>query len=153
MFKELVEKLIGNNVSISVAESVTGGSFSREVTLIPNSSKVFLMSVVSYSNQSKIKILNVKKETIENEGIVSKKVAFEMALGVKKISKSDVSISFTGNAGPSTQENSNKGETYICLLNKENEPFYKKLSFTGERVDNINKIVIEGCKFLLEKIV
>ena len=76
--------LIDANLKISVAESCTGGLISKKLTDIPGSSSYFLGSVVAYSNELKVKSLNVKKNDIDKYGAVSKEVAIQMAQGIKE---------------------------------------------------------------------
>ncbi len=98
---ELVgEKLIQRNLSISLAESCTGGFISHQLTLNPGISKVFPGSVISYANEIKIKELGVDKDIINTYGAVSEPCARAMAEGVKNKFQSDYSISTTGIAGP-----------------------------------------------------
>ena len=99
--KKLTELLISNNVSIAVAESCTGGSLSGSLTSIPGASSYFNCGFITYSNESKINMLNVDSQTIELFGAVSEKVAYEMAIGAGQNSQSDLAISVTGIAGPS----------------------------------------------------
>ena len=79
---ELLDK---QNLTISIAESCSGGLASDLITNISGSSKIFKGSIVSYSNESKISLLNVSKESIQKFGAVSNQVAKEMAIGVRKI--------------------------------------------------------------------
>ncbi len=97
---KIVKKLIKKKISISVAESCTGGLVSNEIISIPGSSKIFNLGIISYSNQSKEKILNVKKKNIVKYGAVSTQVCKEMVENLYKISKSKICISTTGIAGP-----------------------------------------------------
>ena len=99
--KKLTELLISKNMSIAVAESCTGGLLSSSLTSIPGASSYFNCGFITYSNESKIKMLNVDSQTIEIFGAVSEKVAYEMALGAGQHSQSDLAISVTGIAGPS----------------------------------------------------
>ncbi len=99
--KKLTELLISKNMSIAVAESCTGGLLSSSLTSIPGASSYFDCGFITYSNESKIKILNVDPQTIELFGAVSEKVAYEMAMGAGQNSQSDLAISVTGIAGPS----------------------------------------------------
>jgi len=92
--------LMEKNISISCAESCTGGVFSEYLTRIPGISSVFDRSFITYSNRSKIEELGVKPETIESFGAVSAEVALEMARGVKAKSGSRLCIAVTGVAGP-----------------------------------------------------
>ena len=93
-------ELIKKNLTISTAESCTGGAISSALTDISGSSAYFMNGIVCYSNESKIKILGVPKEIIEKYGAVSPQTARAMAQGVRKISKTDISVAATGIFGP-----------------------------------------------------
>ena len=99
--KKLTELLTSKNMSIAVAESCTGGLLSSSLTSIPGASSYFNCGFITYSNESKIKMLNVDSQTIELFGAVSERVAYEMAVGAGQHSQSDLTISVTGIAGPS----------------------------------------------------
>jgi nicotinamide-nucleotide amidase len=99
--KKLTELLTSKNMSIAIAESCTGGSLSSSLTSIPGASSYFNCGFITYSNNSKVNMLNVDSQTIELFGAVSEKVAYEMAMGAGQNSKSDLAISVTGIAGPS----------------------------------------------------
>ena len=99
--KKLTELLTSNNMSIAIAESCTGGSLSSSLTSIPGASSYFNCGFITYSNESKVNMLNVDSQTIELFGAVSEKVAYEMAMGAGQNSKSHLAISVTGIAGPS----------------------------------------------------
>lgn len=103
--EDSLEKVIGKILrdmkkTLSVAESCTGGMISQKLVSIPGSSDYYLGGVCSYSNKEKINILGVKEETLKKYGAVSEATAIEMAEGVRKLTKSDYSISTTGIAGP-----------------------------------------------------
>ena len=109
--------LMEKNISISCAESCTGGVFSEYLTRVPGISSVFDRSFITYSNRSKIEELSVKPETIESFGAVSAEVALEMARGVKAKSGSRLCISVTGVAGPGGgTEEKPVGLSYIGLV-------------------------------------
>jgi nicotinamide-nucleotide amidase len=99
--KKLSELLISKNMSIAVAESCTGGSLSSSLTSIPGASNYFNCGFITYSNDSKVNMLNVDSNSIELFGAVSEKVAYEMAMGAGHNSQSNLAISVTGIAGPS----------------------------------------------------
>lgn len=108
--------LIEKNLTISVAESLTGGLVASRLISYPGISKVFLEGFVTYSNESKIRKLNVKKETIENYGAVSEQTAKEMAYGAALASGSDIGVSTTGIAGPDGGSREKPvGLVYICV--------------------------------------
>ena len=96
----LSKLLISNGLTISVAESCTGGSLSHALTSIPGASSYFNCGYITYSNQSKSEMLGVDIQTIKTYGAVSEEVALEMVIGVATISHSDVAVSVTGVAGP-----------------------------------------------------
>lgn len=96
----LGELLTEKELSISCAESCTGGNIAHRITQVPGSSTYFLGSIVSYSNEVKNKVLKVTQRSIHNHGAVSKQVAEEMAEGVAKLMQTDCAIATTGIAGP-----------------------------------------------------
>jgi nicotinamide-nucleotide amidase len=99
--KHLSELLISRGLTISVAESCTGGSLSSSLTSISGASSYFNCGYITYSNQSKIDMLGVNPESIEIYGAVSEKVAHEMVMGSSQRSLSNIAVSITGIAGPS----------------------------------------------------
>lgn len=128
------EMLQHNNKTIAIAESCTGGLVSSRLTDIPNASRSYINGVVCYSNESKINMLGVKKETLINYGAVSKETATEMAAGIKKISKTDIGLSITGIAGPDGgTEEKPVGLCYIGLA-LDNKIYTYKFLFNGNRL-------------------
>ncbi|WP_027398531.1 competence/damage-inducible protein A [Anaerovorax odorimutans] len=117
-FHEVVaKKLLDNNISISCAESCTGGLFSQRMTDIPGISAIFDRGIVTYSNKAKMDELGVKSETLQKYGAVSEETAIEMAEGLKKVSRSRLCISVTGVAGPDGgTEEKPVGLVYICAI-------------------------------------
>ena len=98
--KNIVKKLSKKKIKISIAESCTGGLVSSAITSINGSSKVFKLSIVAYSNESKIQILKVPKKLIKKYGAVSNQVCMAMTKNVAKIGKTNMSLAVTGIAGP-----------------------------------------------------
>lgn len=127
------ELLIKNKITISVAESCTGGLVSSALTNIPGISQVFDRGIVSYSNKAKVENLGVKQQTLERYGAVSEETVKEMALGVRGLADTDLGLSITGIAGPGggTKEKP-VGLVYIALADRNNVKF-KKLKLWGER--------------------
>ena len=110
----LHKKLIKKKLSISVAESCTGGLLAHNLTKLANSSKYFQMGLTTYSNQAKIKILKVNKNIIIKYGAVSHECCKTMVINLSKISKSKINISITGIAGPGgATKNKPVGLVYI----------------------------------------
>lgn len=87
-------------LTVSLAESITGGMIGEMLTRVPGSSETFMGSIVSYSNEMKTAVLGVSEEIIRNYGAVSHKCAREMALGARAVGKADIGLSVTGIAGP-----------------------------------------------------
>ncbi len=130
----IINSCINNNITLATAESCTGGLIASIITTIPGSSKVFLGSIVSYSNELKASILGVANETLHNYGAVSSQVAIEMVRGLKNTTKADHNIAVTGIAGPSggTVEKP-VGLIYIAFNGPDNLEFVKKFNFQGDR--------------------
>ena len=99
-FSKLIRKLKKKKLKISFAESCTGGLLAQSITSISGASKVFNLSVVTYSNDSKSLILKVPKKIINKFGAVSEQCCLSMVKNLKKISKSQINVSITGIAGP-----------------------------------------------------
>ena len=98
--KLLHKKLIQNKLTISVAESCTGGLLASNFTRLSNASKYFQIGLITYSNKSKINILKVNKKIIDKYGAVSPETCEAMVKNLAKLSKSKINISITGVAGP-----------------------------------------------------
>jgi nicotinamide-nucleotide amidase len=131
--KTAIEKA-GKNITISTAESITGGLISSIITDTPGSSNFFLGGIVSYSIISKKKILNIDEELIDKKGVVSMEVCREMALKARSIFNSDYSIAVTGFAGPE-HDKGELGLVYCCITGPGDyiEVFEKK--FLGTRAE------------------
>ena len=98
--QKIVSLLKRKKLKISIAESCTGGMLSSTITSVSGSSKVFTLGLVTYSNQSKIRILKVPNKIISKYGAVSVRCCLAMVNNLSKISKSKVCVSITGIAGP-----------------------------------------------------
>ena len=113
---KLVSKLKKAKLKISFAESCTGGMLSSIITSISGSSKVFSLGLITYSNKSKIDILKVPEKIINNYGGVSKECCLSMVKNLSKISKTNISVSVTGIAGPNGGTKSKPvGLVYIAV--------------------------------------
>ena len=98
--KSLIKLLIKKKIKVSFAESCTGGLLASTVTSVNGASKVFNLGLITYSNQSKIKVLKVNKNIIKKYGAVSYECCKSMVNNLAKISKANINISITGIAGP-----------------------------------------------------
>ena len=129
--KQIIKIIKNKRHKLSVAESCTGGRLSSEITSMSGSSKIFTMGLVTYSNQSKSKLLKVPKKIIKQYGAVSIQCCLSMVNNLAKISKSNVSVSITGIAGPrGGTKQKPVGLVYIGVKNgkkvKINKFFFKK---------------------------
>lgn len=144
---KLINLLKNNNLTICSAESYTGGGFANEITNTPGASKVFKGSIICYSNDVKESILKVNKKTLEEKGAISYECCKEMAINAKNILNADISVSFTGNAGPTGDEGKEVGLVYIGVCYKENINIYE-LHLSGSR----EFIKSESISYALDKI-
>ncbi|MDC0988755.1 CinA family protein [Candidatus Pelagibacter sp.] len=149
----LHKKLIQKKLTISVAESCTGGLLAHNLTKLANSSKYFQMGLTTYSNQAKMKILKVNKNIIEKYGAVSKECCKSMVKNLSKISKSKISISITGIAGPGgASKNKPVGLVYIGI-NKGKTLLIKENKFKSNNRNFIQKSTVrEVIKMILNLI-
>lgn len=130
----IVGKLIKNNMTISTAESCTGGLLASTIINVPSASSVFLNGVICYSNESKIYELDVCKQDLEKYGAVSEQVAIQMAEGIRKKSNTTIGISTTGIAGPTGgTEEKPVGLVYIAISMEGKETICRKLMLKGNR--------------------
>jgi len=127
----LKELLSAHHYTLSSAESLTGGGFGYFITRHPGASEYFKGSLVTYVNDIKVK-LGVSQETIDKYGAVSEECAKEMAEKAQEFFSTDVAISFTGNAGPTSSEGKPVGLVYVGIRIKDKTLVYKNL-FVGDR--------------------
>ena len=130
---EVVKLLRKKKLKISFAESCSGGMLSNAITSVNGSSKVFNLGLVTYSNESKIKVLKVSKKIIKKYGAVSEQVCKAMAQNVCKIGKSSMSLSITGIAGPSGGTKKKPVGLVYIGLNKNNKIKVKRYLFKRKK--------------------
>jgi len=117
--KLLHKKLVQKKLTISVAESCTGGLLANNLTKLSNASKYFQIGLITYSNNAKIKILKVNKKIIDKYGAVSPETCEAMVKNLAKLSKSRINVSITGVAGPNGGTKLKPvGLVYIGVKNK-----------------------------------
>ena len=153
--KEVVELLIQRGLKVTSAESCTGGLFAAHITSVSGSSECFEGSFVTYSNEIKHRMINVREETLEKYGAVSEECVLEMAENSRKIMKSDIAIAISGIAGPSGgTDDKPVGLVWICLAAEGYIKAYKNI-FSGDRQEvreqsvmfslNLIEIFIKKC--------
>ncbi|WP_050608266.1 competence/damage-inducible protein A [Clostridium niameyense] len=145
--------LIEKKLTISTAESCTGGLLAGRLINFPGISSVFLEGSITYSNESKIKRLHVKKETLEKYTAVSPEVAKEMAEGIAKTCGTDIGISTTGVAGPGGGSYGKPiGLVYIGLYIK-GKVIVKELNYPANREFIRNRTVLRALDFLRRELI
>ena len=146
---KIVKLLTRKKLTVSFAESCTGGLLASSITSISGSSKVFNMGLVTYSNNAKVKLLKVPKKTITKYGAVSYETCLSMVKNLSKISKSNISISITGIAGPNggTKEKP-VGLVYIGLKKGSKIIIRKNLFKNKKRISIQKKTVNETLKII-----
>ena len=140
--KKLVKRLIKKKLTISSAESCTGGLFSSAITSVSGSSKVFKLGLVTYSNQSKIKVLKVLKKIIRKYGTVSEQVCLAMVINLNIICKTNISVSITGIAGPSGGTKKKPVGLVYVGVKKNNKTSVKKYLFKNKGRAFIQKVTV-----------
>ena len=146
---KIVKLLTKKKLTVSFAESCTGGLLASSITSISGSSKVFNMGLVTYSNNAKVKLLQVPKKTITKYGAVSHETCLSMVKNLSKISKANISISITGVAGPNggTKEKP-VGLVYIGLKKGSKIIIRKNLFKNKKRISIQKKTVNETLKII-----
>jgi nicotinamide-nucleotide amidase len=143
---ETIEVVLGRQLTslgktISTAESCTGGKIAQVLTSVGGASNYFRGSVVSYATDTKVSVLGVLQETINQYSVVSSQVAKEMALGIQKLMNTDYAIATTGNAGPSKGDaDADLGIVFIALATP-NEVFVEEFNFGQPREKVIDRAV------------
>ena len=140
--KKIVQILTKKRLKISFAESCTGGLLSSAVTSVSGSSKVFTFGLVVYSNNSKINVLKVPKNILKKYGSVSEQTCLAMVKNLNKISKTNISISVTGVAGPSGGTKKKPVGLVYVGIKKGNRAKIKKYLFKNKRRSYIQKAAV-----------
>ena len=154
---EPIEVVLGRlltekKLTISTAESCTGGKIAATLSAVPGASNYFKGSVVSYATQAKIDVLDIDENLIAKHGVVSAEVASEMVKSVQKMMKSDYAIATTGNAGPTKgDEDAELGTVFIGIA-MYNEVFVEEFNFGQPREKVIDRAVSKGLELIYKEI-
>ena len=152
-FQLLHKKLIKKKLTISVAESCTGGLLTHKLTKLANSSKYFQMGLTTYSNQSKIKILKVNKKIILKYGAVSNECCEEMVKNLSRITKSKINVSITGIAGPSGGSRDKPVGLVYIGIKKGQTLIIRKNIFKSKERNIIQKLTVNTSLKMINKII
>ena len=149
VFKLLSKK----RLKISFAESCTGGLLSSSITSISGSSKVFTVGLITYSNQAKINILKVPRKTIMKHGAVSRETCLSMVKNLNKISKTNISLSITGVAGPKGGTKKKPVGLVYIGIKKGNKNIIKKFIFNNKKRNSIQRAAVNQAFKMILKII
>ncbi len=154
MLEEVVGKLLNdNNLTLSTAESCTGGKIASLITSVPGSSGWFTGSVVAYDNSIKTGVLGVSNETLRLYGAVSAETAGEMARGVRRLMGTDYSVAVTGIAGPTGGTAGKPVGTVWIAVDSERGLLTEKQIFADNRLINISRSSYGALNLLRKQIV
>ena len=134
--QEIGDLLRRRGLTLGIVESATGGLISHLITNVPGSSDYYKGSVTAYSNETKSKVVGVKRDTIERYGAVSHQVAEEMALGGRKVLAADICLADTGIAGPSGASPGKPVGLFYLGLAHQGRTFSQRHEFHGDREQN-----------------
>jgi nicotinamide-nucleotide amidase len=154
---EPIEVVLGrlltkNNLTISTAESCTGGKIAATLTAVSGASNYFKGSVVSYATETKINVLGIDNEVVEKYGVVSAEVASEMVKAVQKIMTTDYAIATTGNAGPTKGDaQADLGIVYVAIATP-NAVFVEEFNFGQPREKVIDRTVSKALELIYKEI-
>ena len=150
--KSLVKKLTKKKLKISFAESCTGGLLASSITSISGSSKIFNLGLITYSNQAKIKFLNVNKNIIKKYGAVSHECCLSMVNNLSKISKANINVSITGIAGPNGGTKQKPVGLVYIGVKKGNKTQINKYFFKNKKRSSIQKATVKKALNLVLRI-
>ena len=147
---KIVKLLTKKKLTVSFAESCTGGLLASSITSISGSSKIFNIGLVTYSNNAKVKLLQVPKKTITKYGAVSYETCLSMVKNLSKISKANISISITGVAGPNGGTKAKPVGLVYIGLKKGSKTIIKKNLFKSKKRVSIQKATVnQALKMIL----
>lgn len=152
LMAKLIYELRKRNETVSFAESITGGLLAHRLIEVPNSSKVFESGFITYSNEAKMKTLNVSKEVLDTYGAVSSQCAGEMSRGLYEHTKSTYALATTGEAGPVTSEDKPVGLVYFSICKDGIEIANEELHLSGSRKEIQSRAATKAISTLLYKI-
>ena len=150
--EKLLNSLQAKKLTLSIAESCTGGLLANRVTNIPGSSKVFLLGIIAYANSAKYRLLKIPEKTIRNYGAVSSPTARLMAEGARRLGGSGLGAGLTGIAGPGGANKNKPIGTVFIAVSSSRKTLVKKFHFTGSRLRIKKQAADKAIQMLLEAI-
>jgi len=152
LYKKTINKLLKNNITVSIAESCTGGLLSSKFTSEPGISKIFNMGLITYSNKSKSNLLKISQNELKKYGAVSYQTASLMVKNLHQITKSKLCISTTGIAGPSGGTKVKPVGLIYFGIKYRNKTIVFEKKFQGSRLQ-IQQKTIKAIFTTLEKLI
>ena len=154
---EPIEVVLGrlltkDNLTLSTAESCTGGKIAALLTEVPGASKYFKGSVVSYASQAKVDVLNISEEILEKYSVVSAEITEAMALSVQQMMKTDFAIATTGNAGPNKGDSDAEIGTVFIAIATPNGVFSEEFNFGQPREKVMDRAVSKALELIYKEI-
>lgn len=147
----LGEKLLSHQLTVTVAESCTGGGLAEAITRIPGSSRWFEVGFVTYSNHAKSRLLGVDEGLLASPGAVSQGVVEQMANGALQESQADLAVAVSGIAGPDGgSEDKPVGTVWFAWTRDDGEIVSQKMLFTGDRLSVRQQSVVAGLEGLIK---
>ena len=140
--QKTVKLLTNKKLKVSFAESCTGGLLSSAITSISGSSKIFALGLITYSNQAKINTLKVPKKIIIKHGAVSYETCLYMVKNLHKITKTNISVSITGVAGPKGGSKQKPVGLVYIGIKKGNKTLVKKYLFKNKKRNSIQRATV-----------
>lgn len=150
--EEIGKRLIERKMTVSTAESCTGGGIAARLTSVPGSSEYVKGGIVAYSNEVKVNLLDVSMETLHQVGAVSRETVIQMAKGAMKRLKTDCAIATSGIAGPGGGTPEKPVGTIWMAVAYKNEISTRKLEGDQGRRQNVERTIEEALKLLLERL-
>lgn len=151
--EDVIAKLLTKrNLTVSTAESFTGGKIAESLTSKPGASKYFKGSVVSYATETKVNVLKVSRKVIEEHSVVSAEVATAMAKGVRKLMKTDFAIATTGNAGPTKGDSNAEVGTIFIAIESDGLHLVQEFQMGNNRERIVEKAVNKAFELLQKEI-
>ena len=151
--KSLVKKLTRKKLKISFVESCTGGMLANTITSISGASKIFGLGLITYSNQSKIRILKVNKNIIKKFGAVSQECCKEMLIKLSELSKANINVSITGIAGPNGGSKKKPVGLVYIGIKKGNKIIISKNIFNSKNRSSIKKMTVKKAIKILHTLI
>ena len=151
-YKIIIKKLLKRNISISIAESCTGGLLSSKFTSVAGISKIFNMGLITYSNKSKSSLLKISQNDLKKYGAVSHQTAALMVKNLQRLTKSKLCISTTGIAGPSGGTKVKPVGLIYFGIKYRNKTIILEKKFKGSRIQ-IQQKTIKAIFTTLEKLI